>query len=362
MVHLGVYGDCLYATAIAKQIKRDNPGCELLWVIGDKYKDILYLNPHVDVVIPVSSIRSRTDVKKYWFDVVKSVEDLKSGECIDEVYYTQIYPGFPDEYHDGVRASMFRRYRNKIEEIDPVLVLSQEEVNRVTEFANKYNLSTYDNVILFECSPQSDQSVLSFSDMVTIANNITTSSKNTCVIMSGNSSVVHTNNKIIDASCLTLRENAELSGHCTMLLGTNSGISQVCLSSWAKNLKAIHLLNPKYTSSPINDRIYFGLPHDDIIELTTVDSWRVSSCVNLALKDFHLAKKTYCDVITPDYTMIQFHMRFDTAMIKKKYFDIIPAFITAVKNYGLTNDLLQFLLSFPKGIVRIAKRHSEGVY
>ena len=50
LVQLAAYGDCLFATLVARQIKRDHPGCHLTWVIGDKFASILDGNPHVDAV------------------------------------------------------------------------------------------------------------------------------------------------------------------------------------------------------------------------------------------------------------------------------------------------------------------------
>ena len=49
----GNYGDCLYATTIAKQIKSESPESHLTWAISTKYKSILDLNPHVDEVLEI---------------------------------------------------------------------------------------------------------------------------------------------------------------------------------------------------------------------------------------------------------------------------------------------------------------------
>ena len=54
LVQLAAYGDCLFATLIARQIKRDHPGCHLTWVIGDKFASILEGNPHIDAVYKIA--------------------------------------------------------------------------------------------------------------------------------------------------------------------------------------------------------------------------------------------------------------------------------------------------------------------
>ncbi len=43
-------GDCLYATAIARQIKVDFPGCHLTWAIGSLSRQVLANNPDIDQV------------------------------------------------------------------------------------------------------------------------------------------------------------------------------------------------------------------------------------------------------------------------------------------------------------------------
>ena len=56
LVQLFSNGDCLYATAVARQIKSDNPNCELTWAIANFCKDIINLNPFVDKVRIVDDV------------------------------------------------------------------------------------------------------------------------------------------------------------------------------------------------------------------------------------------------------------------------------------------------------------------
>ena len=49
-------GDCLYATAIARQIKEDNPGCQLTWAIASFCKTIIDGNPYVDAVWEIPGV------------------------------------------------------------------------------------------------------------------------------------------------------------------------------------------------------------------------------------------------------------------------------------------------------------------
>ena len=48
--HLISNGDCLYATAIAQQIKRDFPGSHLTWAVSSFCRKIIEENPFVDEI------------------------------------------------------------------------------------------------------------------------------------------------------------------------------------------------------------------------------------------------------------------------------------------------------------------------
>lgn len=356
--HLGVYGDCLYATTIARQIKHDNPDCHLTWAIGKKYADILDCNPDVDEVIKINEVQSRTDVKKYWFDFVKSVDKEK----YDEVYFTQIYPGFPDMYWGSIRTSMFRLYGVITVPLKPVIRLTNAEVSKVKSFAEYHHLADYENVILFECSPKSDQSFLTYTDVMKIAFSVTSDPK-TCIILSGDARVGSNNKQIIDGSYVSFRENAELSKYCNLLIGTGSGITQVCQTDWAKELPTIQILNQRSVASLVVDHESLGLPVDKIIETTIVEPELLSMCVKHALVDFKTAKETYNRKITPDFNIIRFHMRFDIAMINGKTPDIARAIALAIRDYGTDfSGLAYFFSTFPASMRRIMLRRSEGVY
>lgn len=357
MVHLGVYGDALYATTIAQQIKKDNPGCNLTWVIGRRYRDILNLNPHVDNVVAIDEVKNRLDVKGVWKHV-HNVMETTSGDY-DELYFTQIYPGYPDDFKDCLRAAMFRRYKNPITvPLDPVVVLSNAEVERVWAFAEHHHLSSYKNIVLFECSPQSGQNSLTAEDVNKIAVGIATDIS-TCVVMSGEFKTSINHPRIIDASILTFRENAELTKYCTLLLGMGSGITQICQSTWAKKLPTIQLLEKHSVASLIADHTHFGLDTSSIIEIPEPKPEWVVACTLAALyRGFAAAKSACIERVEPDYNILRFHMRFDNAMMSGRYFDIIPALITTIQDYGVSAGLLYFLSTFPKSIIRILTRHS----
>jgi hypothetical protein len=66
---------------------------------------------------------------------------------------------------------------------------------------------------------------------------------NVAIILSSANKVNHPNKAIIDGSHLTLRETAQLSHHCTFLLGSSSGITWITTSDAGKQLPMVQLLN-----------------------------------------------------------------------------------------------------------------------
>ena len=355
---LGVYGDCLNATIIARQIKLDHPDCHLTWGIGSKYADILKNNPYVDTVweYPVAS---RWEVTSKWYAFAKEAQDRKDRREFDEIYLTQAYPGNPDLFYGSPRESMFRVYPHTIEfPLEMDVILSPEEINNVETFAKR--LTNYKHVILFECSPESGQSFVTSTFALTVAELITTQIPNSCVIMSGNKPVQTDNPNIIDASVLTFRENAELVKYCTLFIGTGSGITQIVQT--APPLPMILLLDKRTVASLICDRNYFAATSFNIIEMTKCDAYRVFLCVQDALRNgISTAKKTYCDTVTPDYTIIRFHMRFDKARREGDYIGIFIALAQTIQEYGLTWELGYFFYTFPESIGKLISRKLRGI-
>ena len=47
---LACYGDCLFATTIAKQIRHDYPDSHITWAVSSKYRSIVEHNPDIDKI------------------------------------------------------------------------------------------------------------------------------------------------------------------------------------------------------------------------------------------------------------------------------------------------------------------------
>ncbi len=293
LVQLYSNGDCLYATAIARQIKSDFPDCILTWAVASFCKNIIAGNPYVDEVLEVTSVAKNDTTALRQFR--KKVFRQKAQGIYDEVFF--IHNGDINQaYYDGcIRSSILKAYPYPITvTITPVLQLLKEEVNRANDFAKANNLSQYKDIILFEYAPQSGQSPITKEMAVRIAEAIITGT-DVAIILSSANKINHSNKAIIDGSNLTLRETAALTHHCTFLLGTSSGITWISTSDAAKLLPMVQLFHAGTPfENPISrDFERFGIPTQTVIELQELNVPVISACVQLALKDFEGAKTKY---------------------------------------------------------------------
>ncbi|MBK9328462.1 MAG: hypothetical protein IPM95_03925 [Sphingobacteriales bacterium] len=290
LIHFYSNGDALYATAVARQIKQDFPGCQLTWAIASNCKNIIANNPYVDHVIVVDYVHCNDPAV---FRNLKQKTDLKE---YDEVFIT--HPSYlkNNALYDGcIRSNVFRAYPHPITvPVTPVLVLTDDEKHTCDEFARKQQLSQYRHVILFEFAPQSGQLNITKEKAIAIAEDLV-KQESTAVILSSAHKINHANKAVIDGSPLTLRETAALTHHCTLLLGCSSGITWITTSSAAKLLPMVQILNP-YTTwvNPISrDFERFGLPVEKVVELFDSEHHKIIACVSAALNDFPSARARY---------------------------------------------------------------------
>jgi hypothetical protein len=166
-------------------------------------------------------------------------------------------------------------------------VLSQDEIDKVTAFRTHHNLSSYKNVILFECAPTSGQSKdITLSFAIELSREIVAKEPDTCIILSSPKKIETGDERIVDGSELTFRENAELANHCTLFIGCSSGITWLLTSEWVSPLPMIELLDKDYA-------IFYGvkydhevqhLSHDHIMEIMTFSEEKILDAVLLTLK------------------------------------------------------------------------------
>jgi hypothetical protein len=354
--HLASFGDCLYATTIAKQIKFDYPNCHLTWAIGSKYRSIIDGNPHVDEVWEIP-LNSRDEIAEVWCNFKnEALENQKKGD-FDEIFLTQIYPDNYQTYDGTLRSSILRFYRKPITVgVTPVIRLSDREVQNVYRFAQKNDLLDRENVILFECSAKSDQSFITPEFALEVSKDIVNKMPSVQIILSSDIPAVINNPKIIDASYLSFRENAELTKYCSLLVGCSSGISWLCTSDWAKKLPTIQLLKTDKSmyASFIYDHQYHGLPTDSIIEMTDASVEQVVSCILTVIDEgLATARLKFHQKIPLDLTF--YFQTIGTVLYQRKYKQFVYSLFYTLKRYGLFPVIKNIAITLYRKIIKFIK-------
>ena len=89
LLHLVSLGDCLFVTAVARQIKQDYPGCHLTWAISSRCSQIIQNNPYVDEIWEVYT-ETISDAFKIWEETKKEALEKKENGVFDSIFFTQI--------------------------------------------------------------------------------------------------------------------------------------------------------------------------------------------------------------------------------------------------------------------------------
>lgn len=340
---LACFGDCLYATTIAKQIKHDYPDSHVTWAVASKYRSILELNPYIDTIweIPINN-GDYYDIG--WEKFEKQALLRKNNGEFDEVIFSQVIPLNLLHFHDTIRSTILGAYGRPITvSKEPVVRLSAQEIDNVKIFADKNNVQKYKHVVLFECEAGSKQSRLNIEHALNISRAVTAVNKDVCFIMSSSKKIKEINPRIIDASTLTYRENAELTKYCTLLVGCSSGITWLSTSDWAKKLPMVQILDKNSLSfAGVSYDLYINdLDNQRIIEILNFSEKNIVDCILLALRgDFLEAKKKYNEKYVPSM-YLQYKIVSSYYVRNNKY---LSALALAFEYKKLYRDLSLFLL------------------
>jgi hypothetical protein len=325
---LARYGDCLYATTIARQIKNDYPDSHITWAIASQYKSILDNNPFVDAIWEVS-VDSADFYRDGWNRFEAEAIRRKAAGEFDEMVFCQ----FPDKYwirfNGTIRSSILSGYKNKITvPVDPVVRLTSVEVDGVMDFATKHRLSAYKQVILFECNPGSNQSFITAGYALEIATAIIGRHPDTCIILTSALQLPSDSKQIINAASLSFRQNAELTKYCTLLIGCSSGITWLATSDWAKKLPSVQLLSREFSlfAGIKYDHEQWDLSTKNVIEITQQNPQHLLSCIEeIFAGNFEKAKIRYDEDLAPSYET--FKEVFSKQIIRIRYILAIPSFV-----------------------------------
>jgi hypothetical protein len=292
LVHLYSNGDCLYATAVAKQIKQDFPGCHLTWAIANFCKNIISNNPYVDAVMEIDI--AKDDVARFR-KLRKEFNLLKQQGRFDEIFITHLMDTNLAYYDGSIRSAILKAYKKPITvDITPVLKLTETEINKAAAFTEEHQLGNYKHVILFEFAPQSKQLHITIDLAISIAEKLA-ANKEVAIILSSANKIAHPYANIIDGSPLSFRETAAITHYCTFLLGCSSGITWITTSDAAKPLPMVQLIDPHgaWLNPVSRDFKRFGLDVTSLIELTQINQSEIVECTQTALENFETARNKY---------------------------------------------------------------------
>ena len=130
LIQLFSNGDCLFATTVARQIKKDYPECHLTWAIASFCKSIIANNPHIDEIMEVNWVAKNDVVALRKFK--REVEQRRIKGEFDLVFITLNMDTNQALYDGCIRSGILSAYPNPITvPVQPVLHLSEKEKDLV---------------------------------------------------------------------------------------------------------------------------------------------------------------------------------------------------------------------------------------
>jgi hypothetical protein len=310
-------GDCLLTTTIARQIKEiDYPGCHLTWVIGERFKEVVENNPHVDevIVLPMHpSVSLRYGVRAY-------VDELKNaGKCFDKTMILDLDAKNAPHVWGTCRSIYFRIYQevygHKVTvSPEPVICLREDEVERVDTFCRDHGIDESDTYpILIEYSPASGQSMMDKETALDLAVKIVENYSHVKCILSSKDYIKTPSAQIIDGSVLSYRENSELLNRCKLLVGSNSGITWLNASTWSKKIPMIQDVMADFTDN--STEISFSVEMDcKCVGAST------KNLIELHSPTFDELYKCVCEVIDSSFDEVKSkHKEIDTPVTEYMY-------------------------------------------
>lgn len=363
LVHLVSLGDCIYVTAVARQIKQDYPGCHLTWAISNRCSQVIQNNPYVDEIWEVYLEKMSDAWESAWEETKKKALEKKEKGLYDFLFFTQLYPDNIGNYDGTIRSSTFRGYPCPISiPITPFIRLNDKEIENVKNFVTQNRIAKFKHIILFESSPGSIQSPMNNFFALKISKKIIDNFEDAVVLITSHQKIDTHHDRIIDASTLTFRENAELSKYCNLLIGCSSGITWLLTSNWAKKIPTIQILKTGAITfefaSVSYDLEYWGQPIDHIIEITKFDEEYIYNCVKMTLEEgIYEARKKYNEKLKP--RIISLVLIIGDLIYFKKFKEIIDV----VRNFRNRNDssitfiIFIIIVTFPYLLYNILLRY-----
>ncbi len=296
LLQLASFGDCLYATNIARQIKHDYPGSHLTWCIGSICVSVLHGNENVDS-IHVIQLNSISEAWNHgWKEACDWADNELSAGNVDLIFKTQILPDNIHLYDGLIRSTIYRGYNNKITSGHrPFVQLPHESILQVDRFCDDSNFDNYKHRFLFECGPRSGQSSMNPDSAELLSHQIANSFPDVLLVLSSTQRLKNPTKQVIDASSLTFMQNAQLANRCTGLIGCSSGITWLTTSDFCQPLPMLQVVTSSTTpfafASVITDFERYQLDHNLCIEIVDATAHDIILCLTEWIEIGHSSAK-----------------------------------------------------------------------
>jgi hypothetical protein len=344
--HLAHNGDCLYATILARQLRKDHPDAHITWAISRQCAGLLINNPHIDEVleIPLDDL-THDRVAAAWAIFEREVLRDYIRREFDHVLLSQMFPNNFHNYDGTVRPSILRAYGQPITvPIENIIALTPHEIDRVEQFALIHGLAKFRHRILFECSSSSEQSFVTPSLAQTITSHIYRLLPDATVIFSTGLRMTLRDARSRYAGTLSLREIAHLSRHCSLFVGCGSGCSVAVSSTAAQPLPMVQLLRARTSvfASLAHDFEYYGIKDRAILEMTEEDPKRIAQCICIACQEGTEVASARFGSRVPLHFNHYFGV-IQTYLLKKyRCLDAARSLLITAGRYGWSRDLVNF--------------------
>jgi hypothetical protein len=342
---LGSNGDCMYATAIARQIKQDFPGCHITWAVSSLSRSVLANNPDIDTVWEIP-LASWNDMDRAWRLFEIDAHSLASSGQFDHVFLTQISPARFANYDGTIRPSIFRNFPRPITvPVDVTINLDAEETAAVSAWFAGSPAADAAEVVLCECSSKSGQSFMNIERALELAEGITAARRKTVVIISTHEPLVTSNPRIISGGSLSIRQTAKLTHHVDLFVGCGAALTVAATSGTAKpglpNIQVLRRHTSVYASFR-HDFAHFGKPTGQFMELTSEDSDHLRAAVLASLGDgFEAAKAAFDDPVPLTF---DWYLELISMMLIDwgRYVDAAHSLLVTAQRYGWHPALRRF--------------------
>ena len=342
---LGSNGDCLYATAVARQIKHDFPGCHLTWGISSLCARVLDNNPHVDEVweVPVSTWG---DVNKAWVAFEREGWGRVARGDFDHAFMTQICPSYFANYDGTVRPSLFRNYPRPITvPVETVIELTDAEREQTLAWMKRTGADNFERLVVFECSSKSGQSFMTPALAVQIAEKVIAGDPRTGFVLSTHEPVSTASRQILHGGELSMRQTAYLTHYANLFVGCGSGLTVVATSSAAKpglpNIQVLSASTSVYASFK-HDFEFFGKDSSHFLEMTTDNPQKLAQAIAAVLRDGVPAAQTQFGQAIPLDFKWYFHLIDQMLLNRRDYIDAGRSLLTTAGRYGWRAELAGF--------------------